>query len=350
MSAERLRVGIIGAGGIVKSRHLPALREIAGVDVVAVSNRSRESGEAVAREWSIPEVVNDWRALVERPDLHAIFIGTWPYTHAEMSVAALDAGKHVFCQARMARDLAEARQMLAAAERRPKQVAMLCPGMANGTQGDPLIRHLIGQGYLGELREVHLASITGAYADPQAPLHWRQNFALSGYNTLSLGIKIEAVHRWVGAHRKVAAVTRVQTPMRRDAATGEMVPVRIADSVAIAAELANGAAASYHFSGVARWGPEDRIDLIGTDGWLSYDWSRDELHGATGDMKKPELIAVPADLRRTWTAEGDFIEAIRTGGMVEPSFADGVRYMEFTEAVYRSAESGRVVELPLPLD
>ncbi len=348
MSVGLLRIGIIGAGGIVRSRHLPALRAIAGVEVVAVCNRSRESGAAVAREWSIPEVMTDWRALVARDDLQAVFIGTWPYTHAAMSIAALDAGKHVFCQARMALDLAEARQMLAAAERRPKQVAMLCPGMANGTQGDALIRHLIDEGYLGELREVHLTSFTGAYADPEAPLHWRQNSALQGYNTLSLGIKIEALHRWVGLHRKVAAVTRVHTPTRFDPTTGEPAPVRIADSVAIAAELESGAAASYHFSGVARWGPEERIDLIGTQGWLSYDWNRDEVRGATGEMKTTEPIPVPAALRRDWTAEADFVHAVRTGSPVEPSFADGVKYMEFTEAVYRSAETGTTVSLPLP--
>src|SRR6476620_5374208 len=125
--AEKLRIGIIGAGGIVKSRHLPALRRIDGVEVAAVSNRSRESGEAVAREWGIPEVLTDWRALVARDDLQAVFIGTWPYTHAEMSIAALEAGKHVFCQARMARDTAEAKAMLQCAERHPGQVAMLCP-------------------------------------------------------------------------------------------------------------------------------------------------------------------------------------------------------------------------------
>src|SRR5919202_3337994 len=131
MDTGTLRIGIIGAGGIVKSRHLPALRQIEGVEVVAVCNRSRESGEAVAREWSIPEVLTDWRELVARPDLQAVFIGTWPYTHAEMSIAALEAGKHVFCQARMARDLAEARAMLATARAHPDQVAMLCPGMPN---------------------------------------------------------------------------------------------------------------------------------------------------------------------------------------------------------------------------
>jgi len=280
--------------------------------------------------------------------LQAVFIGTWPYTHAEMSVAALEAGKHVFCQARMARNLAEARQMLAAAERHPRQAAMLCNGMPNGAQGDALIRHMVRQGYLGELREVHVTSFTGAYADPQAPLHWRQNFDLQGYNTLSLGIKIEAIHRWAGFHRTVSAITRVFTPERRDPATGAMVPVRIADSVAIAAEMENGAAASYHFSGVARGPAVDRIDLIGTRGWLSYDWGKDELTGATGEANEPQILRIPDELRRDWTAEGDFIEAIRTGAPVEPSFADGVKYMEFTEAVYRSAQTGTALHLPLP--
>jgi predicted dehydrogenase len=348
MKSDRLRIGIIGAGGIVKSRHLPALRAIPGVEVAAVCNRSRESGEAVAREWSIPDVLTDWRALVAREDLDAILIGAWPYTHAEMSIAALDAGKHVFCQARMARDLAEARAMLAAAERRPHQVAMLCNGMPNGAQGDALIRHLLRSGFLGELRDVRVTSLSDAYADPAAPLHWRQNFALQGYNTLSLGIKIEAIHRWVGFHRKLSAVTRVFTPERRDPATGAMVPVRIADAVAIAAELESGAAASYQFSGVAPWAPVDQVDLSGAQGWLSYDWSRDQVTGASADDPKPHVIPVPADVRRDWTAEGDFIHAIRTGAAVQPSFADGVKYMEFTEAVYRAAESGVTVQLPLP--
>jgi predicted dehydrogenase len=348
MSDERLRIGIIGAGGIVRSRHLPALRAIDGVEVVAVCNRNRESGEKAAREWGIPEVMTDWRALVGWDDLQAVFIGTWPSTHAEMSIAALEAGKHVFCQARMARNLSEARQMLAAAEQHPKQVAMLCPGLANGTQGDRLIRHLLRQDYLGELREVHVTSFSGAFADPDAPLHWRQNFDLSGYNTLSLGIRIEAIHRWIGLHRKVSATTRIHTPARRDPSSGEMVPVRIAESVAIAAELESGAVACYHFSGVTPWAPEDRIDLLGTRGWLSYDWSKDELSGASGQSKQAQPIRVPEELRRDWTAEADFIHAIRSRGPVWPSFADGVKYMEFTEAVYRSAESGSAVSLPLP--
>ncbi|HXG25044.1 MAG TPA: Gfo/Idh/MocA family oxidoreductase, partial [Chthonomonadales bacterium] len=98
-----LRIGIIGAGGIVKTRHLPGLTKLPDVRILAVCNRTKESGEAVALAWNIPEVMTDWRALIARDDLDAVLIGTWPYMHAEMSIAALQAGKHVFCQARMAR-------------------------------------------------------------------------------------------------------------------------------------------------------------------------------------------------------------------------------------------------------
>src|SRR4051794_33151952 len=97
-----LKLGFIGAGGIARSQHLPNLKKIDGVKMVAVANRSRESSESVAKEYGIHEVMDDWKPLIARPDLDAIFIGTWPYMHREMSIAALKAGKHVFCQARMA--------------------------------------------------------------------------------------------------------------------------------------------------------------------------------------------------------------------------------------------------------
>jgi predicted dehydrogenase len=344
---EPLRIGIIGAGGIVKSRHLPGLRQINGVDVLAVCNRSRASGEAVAREWGIPRVMDDWRALVRLADLDAVLIGTWPYMHAEMSIAALEAGKHVFCQARMARNLAEARAMLAAAERHSQQVAMLCPP-PNGMRGDRFVRGLIAEGYLGELREVLASGISAANLDPDAPLHWRQDFDLQGYNTLTLGMWIEVIHRWVGPHRRVAAVLKTHTPERRRPETGERIRVRIAESVAIAAELASGAVASYHFSGVAANAPDNRIELYGAGGTLIYNLQSDEIRGAKAGDQGLQLLAIPPDLVREWSVERDFVRTIREGGPVEPSFADGVRYMEFTEAVYRAGETGRTLTLPLP--
>ena len=341
-----LRIGFIGAGGIAHTRHLPGLRKLPGVTVAAVCNRSRESGEAVAREWGIPEVLTEWRDLLAREDLDAVFIGTWPYTHAEMSIAALEAGKHVFCQARMARDAAEAREMARAAEAHPELAAMLCPPPA-GMLGDRLIRKLLAEGYLGELREVHAEGLSAGNADPSAPLHWRQSFELQGYNTLTLGMWIEVIHRWVGPHSRVAAVLKTHTPVRMDPATDQPREVRVAESVSLAAELANGAVGSYRFSGVTRFPPHNMIRLYGTEGTLHYDLDTDEIRGARIGDAEARPLPIPADLTRPWSVEEDFVSAIREGTPVEPSFHDGLLYMEFTEAVYRAAAEGRTVDLPL---
>ncbi len=122
--AQTVRVGIIGAGGIARSRHLPGLKKVDGVEVAVACNRTRETAEAFAREFGIPEVETDWRKVVERPDLDAVFITAPPILHAEGTIAALDAGKHVFCQARMARSVAEARQMLGRARQSPQLVGL----------------------------------------------------------------------------------------------------------------------------------------------------------------------------------------------------------------------------------
>jgi predicted dehydrogenase len=345
MADNTVRIGVIGAGGIVRQRHLPGLRAIPGVVVQVVCNRSRESAEAVATEFGVPAVETEWRRVVERPDLDAVFIGTPPYLHCEATLAALEAGKHVFCQARMARDAAEARAMYARSLRSDR-VTMLCPP-PNGMRGDRVMRRLIGEGFLGAVRDVHATGLAASYADPDAPLHWRQEFAVSGYNLLTLGMWIEVLHRWVGPHRRVAAVTRVHTPTRKRADGGPPEAVRHPESVAIAAELASGAAASYHFSGVARCAPHNTIQIYGSDGTLLYDLQTDEIRGARAGDEALQVIPIPPEEERPWTVERDFIDAIREGRPAEPSFRDGLLYMEFTEAVWRAAESGRAIDLPL---
>jgi predicted dehydrogenase len=344
MAQERIRIGIIGAGGIVRQRHYPGLKKIPGVELSVVCNRSRESSERAAAEFGIPRISTDWREVVAMADLDAVLIGTHPYLHAEASIAALEAGKHVFCQARMARSYAEARAMLQKA-REVDRVAMLCPP-PQGMKGDRVMRRLIGDGYLGALRDVHVTGLAAGYVDASAPLHWRQDFEVSGYNTLTVGLWIEIVHRWIGYHRRVASVTRVHTPERTRPGSGEKVAVRIPDSVGIAAETESGAVAVYHFSGVTRFAPHNRIELYGSQGTLIYDLQTDQIAGAREGDRELQPIPIPAEAAREWTVEEDFVAAIREGKPVEPSFYDGLKYMEFTEAVGRSAETGKAVDLP----
>ncbi|MBI2885721.1 MAG: Gfo/Idh/MocA family oxidoreductase [Chloroflexi bacterium] len=109
--ASTVRIGIIGAGAFTQQRHIPKLQEIPGVEIVAVCNRTPESVQRVAREFHIPQVFTDWREVIALADIHAVLIGTPPYFHHTAVLAALDAGKHVLCEGRMATSLREAREM-----------------------------------------------------------------------------------------------------------------------------------------------------------------------------------------------------------------------------------------------
>src|SRR2546428_5423795 len=87
-----IRVGFVGAGANTRRYHIPKLRAQPGVELVAVANRTKASGDRVALELGIPRVYADWRELVRAPDLDAICIGTWPNTHSEITRAALEHG------------------------------------------------------------------------------------------------------------------------------------------------------------------------------------------------------------------------------------------------------------------
>src|SRR5881275_2217356 len=127
MAKQPLRVGLIGAGANTRSRHIPGLRAISDVEIVAVCNRRRESTAAAARELGIPRTFDRWEDLVADPEIDAVVIGTWPYLHCPVTLAALAAGKHVLTEARMAMSAAEAREMLAAARAHPGLVTQVVP-------------------------------------------------------------------------------------------------------------------------------------------------------------------------------------------------------------------------------
>jgi predicted dehydrogenase len=354
MTQATLRVGLIGAGANTRARHIPGLRALASVEIVAVCNRRPESTAAVAREHGIPRTHEDWTELMADPDIDAIVIGTWPYLHCPITLAALDAGKHVLTEARMSMNAAEAHRMLAAARRSPRLVTQIVPS-PYGLKGHEVMRELIEGGFLGELREVHVFGLAAALADPAAPLSWRQDVNLSGFNMLTLGIVHETLLRWTPPPTRVLAQVHAFIPRRIDPASGVLRPVGTPDSVQVLAVLENGARAVYHFSGVTPFGQQMAIWLLGSEGVLQYDLAADRIRGASkhrgatpgpGDAL-PE-IPIPPEKARAWRVEADFVDAIRQGTPITlTDFATGVAYMEFTEAVARSARRGEAVELPL---
>jgi predicted dehydrogenase len=354
MPHRPLRVGLIGAGANMRLRHIPGLRALEGVEIVAVCNRRPESTTAAAREHGIPRTYAHWEELVEAPDLDAVVIGTWPYLHCPITVAALERGKHVLTEARLSLNAAEAHQMLAAARRHPELVTQVVPSPF-GFKGHAVVRELLDGGYLGELREVHVFAHGAALADPAAPLSWRQDASLSGFNMLTLGIVHETLLRWVPPPVRVLAQVHAFLPTRIDPESGVRRPVGTPDSVQVLAVLEGGARATYHFSGVTPFGQGTGIHLYGTRGVLHYDLAADRLFGASAaggrkEAKRGELeeVPIPPEKAGGWRVEEEFVSAIRGGPPVTlTDFATGVAYMEFTEAVARSAARGEAVDLPL---
>jgi predicted dehydrogenase len=354
MAHPPLRVGLIGAGANTRTRHIPGLLALPDVHLVAVCNRRPESTAAAAREHSIPRTYAHWEELVADPDIDAVVIGTWPYLHCPITLAALAAGKHVLTEARLAMNAAEAHRMLAAARKHPRLVAQVVPSPF-GLKGDQVMRELIDSGFLGELREAHVYSLSAALADPAAPLSWRQDLALSGFNMLTLGIVHETLMRWVPPPVRVLAQVHAHLPSRIDPQSGVRRPVGTPDSVQVLAVLENGARVTYHFSGVTPFGQGMGVHLHGTEGVLHYDLQADRIRGASlqhGHKAGPaaELVEIPIPEEKAggWRVEEEFVQAIRTGSPVRlTDFATGVAYMEFTEAVARSAEQEEPVELPL---
>jgi len=341
---DTVRVGFVGLGGIARERHVPGLRRISGVEIVAVANRSRESSERAAAEFDIPAVCDSWQDLVVRDDIDAVFIATWPYMHHPVSIAALDAGKHVFCQARMAMDFREAREMYekAAASGR---VAALCP-VPFGLSVDKTVARLRREEYLGEPRLVRVTSMSDAYADPATALNWRKDHRLSGLNALTTGMFIEVIHRWFGWTRAVTAQTQLFVPERRDA-EGNNVAVKIPDQLLFTGIMDENLPVQYAISGAVRHG-SDAIEIYGSEASFRYDVQADQLTAA-----RPGEGFAPVEIRpedaydvKNWRVEEDFIRAIREGFNYHPDFEDGLRYMQVIEAVYESAAQRQTVALP----
>ena len=326
---HKLRIGIVGAGNIVRTRHLPALQRHPEVEIVAVSNSTYESSEKFCAE-NVPQAtpMQNWADLLALPDLDIIWIGTPPYMHSAVTISALEAGKHVFCQARMAMDLAEAEEMLAASKRYPELVTMLCPPPF-GLRGDLLVKKLLAENYIGKPHHVRLQSFTGNYLNPEAPAHWRQKIEISGLNVLTLGIYVEVLQRWLGDITGVFARGKILRSERRG------YEVVVPDLLNVLCTFENGAEGVLEFSGVNAGAPSDCLEIYGDRGTLIYDFTADRIRtGKYGGQELHDVDLTP-DLEGEWRVEKDFIAAVKSKGQIRPhpDFEDGMRYMRVVQAV-----------------
>jgi len=336
-----LRIGLIGAGANTRSQHIPGLRRCSDVEITGVANRSRASGERVAAEFGIGRVFDSVEALCADAEIDAVCIGTWPYKHREYSIMALEAGKHVLCEARMAMDLGEAEEMLEASERNPGLIAQLAPAPFDFRLG-PTITRLIDEGALGEIREVTVNVLNASALDPSVPLHWRQRADYSGKNVMTFGIFVEVIHRWLGDHGDVLASGDIFVRERRDEETGRLLPVTVPDVYVVTGHLKRGARITYHFSSVTAGADSNGVTVFGTKATLRWKMGDTAVLQPHGGEAKP--VEPDPGTDRGWKVEEDFVASIREGAPVRlTNFADGVRYMRVIDAAHESYTTGRVV-------
>ena len=342
---EPIRIGMIGAGTNLRTVQIPAFRRIPGCEIVAVANRSMESGRVIADQFNIPQVYGGWRELLDDESINAVCIGTWPYMHLTMTRAALEKGKHVLTEARMASTAEEAREMLKLSRRHPDLVTMLTP-TSTAYRVERVIRGMLDEGYLGELLSVEVHALQTGFADRMGDLHWRHDWEMSGYNTLNIGAQYETMSSWLGRANRVMAMGKTHVPYRRNG-SGEIVSVGIPDHLDVMYELATGAQVHMRFSATTGLSTGNQIWMYGTEGTIHIGPGAAIFAGRRGDSQLTE-VPNPEDQRAGYRVEEEFTNAIRGLEQVKHnSFEIGVHYMEWTEAVARSAQTGQSVNLPL---
>ena len=325
--SKEIKIGIIGAGNNTRSKHIPKLQKIDGVSIETVCNRSKESSRAVAESFNIPRISDDWQELIRDSSLDAIVIGTWPYLHAPATVAALQAGKHVLCEARMAMNVHEARQMLKTSMDDPSLVAQVVPSPFT-LHWDRFIKRKLDENLIGELFAVDVFANSGSFIDTEQTMTWRDDIEKSGLNTMMLGIYYEALSRWVGHAATVKTNGRIQVKNRGGH------PIHIPDHLDVFGDLENGAAYHIRCSQITGACPTPNgFILYGSRGTLRLQVQKEVL-----TLDKPgeetQIMEVPESEQESWRVEEEFVGAIRGEEKIRlTSFEEGLQYMKFTQKV-----------------
>jgi UDP-N-acetylglucosamine 3-dehydrogenase len=330
-----LRVGLVGCGAIARRAHLPAFRAAGAdeVDVVAFASRSRSSAEAAAKEWGSGRVEDDWRRLVESPDVDAVDICSPNRFHAEVAVAAAGAGKHVLVEKPMACTVAEADAMITAAER---SGVVLCVAH-NLRFASPFFtaRQVVTAGMLGHLVAFRAAFGHGGPQDWAPQAGWFFDPEQSGGGALiDLGIHVADLIRFVldDDVTEVSALLSTRSPGVDEAAQ-------------VVLRMAGGAIGSFHASWVTHPAPDHQLTVFGTEATLHLD-GRTPL-----TLLRPDAEAEPVALEKPGTGlYAGFVRACLGPEPSPVSAEDGRAALAVVEAAYRSAASGQVTAPAGPVE
>ncbi len=361
-----LGVGIIGvnpAWGWAATAHIPALRALPNYEIRGLSSRSVESARAAGEAFGIKAVFPNHEQLVMQPDIDVVAVTVKVPHHRELVNAALAAGKAVYCEWPLGRDLDEARAMAAlAAEKGVRTVVGLQARQAPAIE---FVQQLVSDGYVGEVLStsmVGLSVLGGTLVQPNAYMLDKTNGA--NVLTVAFGHSLDTLNHVLGEFAELSAVSDLRRPLITIEGTGQQIVKTAPDQIAVIGTLTSGATASIHIREAVAGGTGFLWEINGTDGTLriTADAALPEIFpltvaGAQGRSALAEL-AVPSALTQKWPtltsldgapafnvarAYAAFAADITSGTHTVPDFSDAVRRHEVIAAIERSAASGKRV-------
>src|SRR6266849_6302571 len=366
MSEPRLGVGIIGVSpvrGWAAIAHIPALRALPNYEIRAVSAHSAESARAAGRVFGVSAVFTDPEDLVSQSDIDVVAVTVKVPHHRELVSAALAAGKAVYCEWPLGRDLDDARAMAAlASEQGVRTVVGLQARQAPAIE---FVQELLRDGYVGEVLSTTMVGLSvpgDVVVKPNAYMLDKTNGA--NLLTIALGHCLDTLNYVLGEFDNLWAVSDVRRPLISIEGTGEQIVKTAADQIALIGKLTSGATASVHIREAVAGGTGFLWEINGTDGTLriTADAALPEIYpltvaGARG-RNEPAELAVPAALAEKWPAlmslqgapafnvgraYAAFAADIDHGTHTVPDFVDAVRRHEVIAAIERSAASAERV-------
>ncbi len=344
----------------------------------AICGRDEDAAGDVARRFGWESVESDWRALLERDDIDVVDICSPGHTHAEIAVAALEAGKHVLCEKPLANSVAEAEAMAAAASRAAERGVRAMVGFTyRRTPAVALARQLVASGRLGTIRHVRGQYLQDWLADENAPLSWRLDKSLAGSGALGdIGAHVIDMAQFVTGSpiTTVSGIMETFVPTRpiggrqttlggAGSADTERGPVTVDDAAAFTARFAGGAMGVFEATRFATGRKNAlRLEINGTLGSLAFDYEDMnvlEFFDATEDpavagFRRILVTESTHPYIDAWWPPGhglgyehgfthqvvDLVTDIAKGADPIPSFADGLAVQRVLAAVEASARSG----------
>ncbi len=367
MPESTLGVGIIGVSpiwGWAATAHIPALRALPNYEIRALSAHSAESARAVGEVFGVSAVFSDPKQLVTQPEIDLVAVTVKVPHHREFVSAALAAGKAVYCEWPLGRDLDDARAMAAfAAEQGVRTVVGLQARQAPAIE---FVQELLRDGYVGEVLSTTMVGLSvpgDVVVRPNAYMLDKANGA--NVLTVAVGHSLDILSYVLGEFADLSAVSDLRRPLITIEETRERIVKTAADQIAVIGTLTSGATASIHVREAVAGGTGFLWEINGTDGTLriTADGAIPGIFpltvaGAHG-RSEPADLAIPAALTQKWPAltslEGApaynvgrayaaFAADIENGTHTVPDFADAVRRHEVIAAIERSAASGERVK------